>query len=99
MPHCWQYYVNPYDGPSNNFKSPNDVGSTLNLKADTPALWRALCTSTLSNTALTTTRGDFLRVRSLALQIPLDLLLPERLKNAQLTVSVNNALGWQKGVL
>jgi hypothetical protein len=97
MPYCWKYYVKPYDGPTENFRSPNEVGAKLDLKSDTPALWRALCTSTLSNPSLTTTRGDFMRLRSLSVQVPLDFALPDRIHNAQLTLSVNNALGWQKG--
>ncbi len=95
MPFCWEYYVNPYDGPSNGFKPPNETGHTLALKADTPALWRALCTSTLSQTSLTTTEGDFFRLRSLSAQIPVDFAFPDRISNAIVTVSLNNSWGWQ----
>jgi outer membrane receptor protein involved in Fe transport len=95
MPFCWQYYVNPYDGPSNNYRPPNETGHTLALKPDTPAKWRAMCTSTLSQASLTGDKGDFFRLRSVSAQLPLDFIVPDRITNAVLTVSLNNSWGWQ----
>jgi hypothetical protein len=97
MPFCWQYYVNPYDGPANGYKPPNETGHTLALKPDTPAKWRAMCTSTLSQASLTGDKGDFFRLRSVSAQVPLDFAVPDRVSNAVLTVSLNNSWGWQPG--
>jgi outer membrane receptor protein involved in Fe transport len=97
MPFCWQYYVNPYDGPSNGYKPPNETGHTLALKPDTPAKWVGMCTSTLSQASLSSDKGDFFRLRSVSAQIPLDFAVPDRISNAVLTVSLNNAYGWQPG--
>jgi hypothetical protein len=96
MPFCWAYYVSPYDGPTERFAPPNPAVHTLTLKPDTPALERALCTSTISTTDITTTKGDFFRLRNLGVQIPVDFVFPDRVSNAQLTLSLNNAFGWQK---
>ncbi|MSR35995.1 MAG: hypothetical protein EXR95_05030 [Gemmatimonadetes bacterium] len=95
MPMCWQYYVSPYDGPTYNFAAPATTPAKLDLKADTPARWRALCTSTLSQASLSIDKGDFVRLRSLSAQIPADFFMPDRISNAVVTVSLNNSWSWQ----
>lgn len=90
---CWDYYINPYDGPSNNFVPPGPE-HTLDLKPETPALERALCTPSTSVDALTVKKGDFFRLRTVTASIPADALFPDRVSSAVLTLSLNNFGTW-----
>ena len=93
MPVCWDYYVNPYDGPTNNYARPGPE-FTRALKPDTPALWRAICTPSTTRDSLTARKSDFFRLRNVSAQIPVNAVFPERISNAVLTVTVSNYWSW-----
>jgi outer membrane receptor protein involved in Fe transport len=82
MPICWPYYANP--------------GTDTALKADTPALWRARCDATRVDSDYYTFPIDFFRLRTVAASIPVDFLMPERVSNATLTLSLNESYTWKK---
>jgi outer membrane receptor protein involved in Fe transport len=82
MPICWPYYENP--------------GVTTALRDDTPALWRARCDATEVNSDFYTFPIDFFRLRTVAASIPVDFLMPERVSNATLTLSLNESYTWTK---
>jgi outer membrane receptor protein involved in Fe transport len=95
MPACWPYYVNPYDGTRQNPAfAPPTAAHTLALRPDTPARFVAMCSVALGHEGYSTIQGDFFKLRSLALQIPLDFAMPDRVSNAVLTLSANNAFRW-----
>jgi hypothetical protein len=56
-----------------------------------------MCSFTLSTADITTTKGDFFRLRSLSAQLPLGFALPDRISSAVLTVSLNNSWTWKHG--
>ena len=82
MPICWPYYENP--------------GIDTELRDDTPALWRARCDATLVDSDFYTFPIDFFRLRTVAASIPVDFLMPERVSNATLTLSLNESYTWTK---
>ena len=94
MPLCWDFYVNPYNGPAVGFTGPAANNNTLDLKGSTPALYRALCTPSLIQESYTARKGDFFRLRTLSLQVPLDFAFQDRVNSSVLTLSLNNAFTW-----
>jgi hypothetical protein len=99
MPTCWPWYVNPYEGSSNDYagpiRPPAAGAHTLDLKPETPARWRAACTPSLSNGGYTIAPADYFVLRSVSAQIPVDFAFPDRVSNATLTLSLNNAWRWR----
>jgi outer membrane receptor protein involved in Fe transport len=93
MVYCWDYYVNPYDGPTNNYVPPGPE-FTRALKPDTPALERAICTPSTSRDALTVKKGDYFRMRNISASIPVDAVFPDRVSSAVLTLALNNLGTW-----
>jgi hypothetical protein len=92
---CWPYYVSPYDGlKTTPIYGPVTSQYTLALKPDTPAWWVAQCTPSLSREGFNTRKADYFKVRSVSAQVPLDAVMPDRVSNSSLTVSVNNAWRW-----
>jgi outer membrane receptor protein involved in Fe transport len=100
MVQCWPYYTNPYDGPIYGYKQPTDVARetgkvfNLNLKPDTPARYVAMCTPTTSHAGYSTQKGDYFKLRSVSLQLPMDFVFPDRINNTALTLSLGNAWRW-----
>jgi hypothetical protein len=101
MVQCWPFYLHPYDGKINNYVSPTDLTKAdptkvfdLTLKPDTPARYVAMCTPTLSNAGYSTILGNYFKLRSVSLQVPLDFVMPQRVSSSALTLSVNNAYRW-----
>ena len=84
MPLCWPYYVD------------KENNTNIELNADTPALWRARCTPTLIESDYLTWDADFFRLRSASIQLPVDFVMPERISNALLTLSLNNSYTWKR---
>lgn len=92
---CWPYYANPYDGTRQTPKyAPPTPQHTLALKPGVPAKWAAQCTPTLSREGFNTRKADYFKLRTVSAQIPLDFAFPDRISNAALTLSVNNAWRW-----
>jgi hypothetical protein len=100
MVQCWPYYTNPYDGRIYGYKDPATVTKetgkvfNLNLKPTTPATYVAMCTPTLSNAGYSTIKGDYFKLRSVSVQLPLDFAFPDRISSSSLTLSLNNAWRW-----
>lgn len=82
MPICYQWYVNP--------------GIDSELRADTPALWRARCTQSLTHQDYWIFPMDFFRLRTVAVSLPLDFLLPNQVSSSTLTLSLNESLTWKR---
>jgi hypothetical protein len=91
---CFTYYTNPYEGSRENYSGPNPAKHNYNLKPGTPALFRAMCSPSLGNSGYNVTPADFFVLRSLALDVPLAFAFPERISNASLNISLNNAWYW-----
>jgi outer membrane receptor protein involved in Fe transport len=87
-PTCLPYYV---DGNPEPLR-----GLGVALKPDTPALWRARCTSALTNNEIWTHPADFFRLRNVSAMIPVDFLFPEKITNASLSLSLNDSWTWLK---
>jgi hypothetical protein len=65
---CMPYYVDP--------------STSLTLRADTPDLWRERCTPTAGHDYWFD--GDFFKLRSVALAVPVSFVFPERVDEATL---------------
>jgi outer membrane receptor protein involved in Fe transport len=94
MPICWDWYASPYDGPTENYTPVRPGVHTLNLKPDTPALFRAICTPALNQESFMITKGDFFRMRSVSASLPLDWAMPDRINNSMLILALNNLGTW-----
>ena len=77
-PICFPYYVDP--------------ANSIELKADTPALWRERCTPGFSDDYWFD--GDYFKLRSVSATIPVDFAFPDRVSNATVTLALNNAWDW-----
>ena len=77
-PLCLPYYVDP--------------STSLDLRADTPDLWRERCTPAGADDYWFD--GDYFKLRSLAVTIPVGFALPDRIRDAMLTVTLSNAFTW-----
>jgi len=82
MPLCYPYYTVPA------------VDRTL--VPETPALWRARCTPTLTNGDYWILPIDFFRLRTLAASIPVDFAMPGQVNSATLTLALNESYTWKK---
>jgi TonB-linked SusC/RagA family outer membrane protein len=81
-PLCAPFYVNPE--------------TSVTLKAETPALWRARCTPSLGEGYYYD--GDYFKLRTVSATVPVDFAFPDRVSNASLTLSLNNSWLWMKDV-
>ena len=97
MPQCWDYYVSPYDGATENYAPPDPARHTLELKAETPAFKVAQCTPATTHNMLSTRKADFFRLRDVNAQIPVNFAFPNRVNDAILTLSLNNYWSWYNG--
>jgi outer membrane receptor protein involved in Fe transport len=67
---------------------------TVTLRPDTPALWQARCTPTINQGY--SIKADYFKLRSLTLTAPMNLLFPERIQNATLTLTLGNFWTWSE---
>ena len=81
-PLCLPYYVDP--------------SASLDLRADTPDLWRERCTPAGADDYWFD--GDYFKLRSLAATIPVGFALPDRIRDALLTVTLSNAFTWYREI-
>lgn len=79
-PLCFPYYQDPAAG--------------ITLRADAPAIWRERCTP--ANGDDYWWDADYFKLRSIAASIPVDFAFPDRVSNATLTLSLNNAYSWYR---
>ena len=101
MPACWEWYVNPYNGVAD--RGYGTYGTVtelvpgthdLSLRPETPALWRINCTPTTVHEEYSVINGDYFKLRNVSAQIPVGFAFPERVSDATLTLSLNNAWRW-----
>ena len=81
-PLCLPYYVDP--------------STSLDLRADTPDLWRERCTPAGADDYWF--EGDYFKLRSVAATIPVGFALPDRIRDAMLTVTLSNAFTWYREI-
>jgi outer membrane receptor protein involved in Fe transport len=81
-PLCSPYYVDP--------------ATSLELRAETPDLWRERCTPTAA--ADYWFDADYFKLRSVAVTVPLGFAFPDRIHDAMLTVTLSNAFTWYKEI-
>ena len=77
---CYPYYVSPE--------------SSIALKPDTPALWRARCTPAINSADWYVYSADFFRLRSVSATVPLDFAFPDMVDRSTLTLSLNESYTW-----
>ena len=77
-PLCMPYYVDPTN--------------SIALRADAPAIWRERCTP--SNGDDYWFDGDYFKLRTVSASVPVDFAFPDRVSNATLTLTLNNAYDW-----
>ena len=81
---CYPYYVNP------------DAG--VDLRADTPALWRARCTPNLYDEGYYIWDADYFKLRSVSVTVPMDFAFPDRINSSTLTLALNNSYMWTREI-
>ena len=81
-PLCLPYYVDP--------------STSLDLRADTPDLWRERCTPAGADDYWFD--GDYFKLRSVAATIPVGFALPDRIRGPLLTVTLSNAFTWYREI-
>jgi hypothetical protein len=64
------------------------------LQPGIPALWRARCTPQWNRGYVW--KGDYFKLRSVSASTPLDVLFPERIQSATLTMVLENAFLWMR---
>ncbi|MBI4520795.1 MAG: TonB-dependent receptor [Gemmatimonadetes bacterium] len=84
VPSCWRYYAN------------KGVNNQLIPLDQVPALGRARCTPSLTNSDYFIYPADFFRLRSVSATVPVEFLLSDRVSSAALTVSLNNSWSWKE---
>jgi TonB-linked SusC/RagA family outer membrane protein len=86
---CFPYYGGTFGFAEGTFDD-------LDLKDDTPNIWRERCTPSGGNDYWFD--ADYFKLRSLSATIPMDFAFPERVSNATLTLALNNAWSWFREV-
>jgi TonB-dependent starch-binding outer membrane protein SusC len=93
-PLCYPYYVHDQGivsaGPP--------LVTNIDLKPETPAIWRARCTPTLYDGALYNWDADYFKLRSVSANIPIGFAFPDRISTAMLTLALTNSLLWMKEI-
>ena len=86
---CFPYYAAPGGLASGDIK-------TLQLREDTPAIWRERCSANRGDDYWF--KADYFKLRSVSATIPVNFATPDRVQNATLTLSLNDAFSWYKEV-
>jgi TonB-dependent SusC/RagA subfamily outer membrane receptor len=87
-PLCYPYYQF-----AEGIETKEPLKTNIALKPNTPALWRARCTPALINGAYWWDMTYF-RLRNVTAGVPVDFLLPDRISNAVITMSLENPYLW-----
>ena len=77
---CFPWYVDPQN--------------SIEMKPDTPALFRARCNPREGEGYMW--KADFFKLRSVSATIPVDAVFPERVSNATFTLALRNSYLWRK---
>lgn len=86
---CFPWYVGPAGQATG-------TSATLALKPETPNIWRERCTPSGADDYWF--KADYFKLRSVSASVPMDFAFPDRISNATLTISLNNALTWYREV-
>jgi TonB-dependent starch-binding outer membrane protein SusC len=86
---CFPYYGGP-------FGLAGDGYATLELKDDTPNIWRERCDPSFGEDYWFD--ADYFKLRSVSATIPMGFAFPDRISNATLTLALNNAWSWFREV-
>ena len=81
-PLCFPWYVSPK--------------TSIELKPDTPALWRERCTPGFARDYWFD--ADYFKLRHVSLTVPVEALFPERISNATLTATLSNYFDWYREI-
>ena len=81
-PICFPWYVSPK--------------TSIELKPDTPALWRERCTPGFARDYWFD--ADYFKLRNVSLTVPVDALFPERISNATFTATLSNYYDWYREI-
>lgn len=87
-PLCMPWYANPVD--------PTNPVASVELRSDTPDLWRERCTPLGASDYWFD--AAYFKLRSLSAAIPVGFVLPAAVQQATLTVTLANALTWHREV-
>ncbi len=69
-----------------------DWRNSIDLRDDTPALYRARCNPREGEGYVW--KGDFFKLRTVSATIPVDAVMPERVSNATFTIALRNSYLW-----
>ena len=81
-PLCFPWYVSPK--------------TSIELKAETPAIWRERCTPGFARDYWFD--SDYFKLRNVSLTVPADALFPERVSNATFTATLSNFYDWYREI-
>ena len=81
-PLCFPWYVSPK--------------TSIELKSDTPAIWRERCTPGFARDYWFD--ADYFKLRNVSLTVPVDAVFPERVSNATLTATLSNYFDWYREI-
>jgi TonB-linked SusC/RagA family outer membrane protein len=86
---CFPWYVGPAGEATG-------TSATLELKPETPNIWRERCTP--SGARDEWYDADYFKLRSVSASIPMDFAFPDRVSGATLTLAVQNAFSWYREI-
>jgi len=86
---CFPYYVGPAGEATG-------TSATLELRPDTPDLWRERCTP--SGADDNWFDADYFKLRAVSASVPVDFAFPDRVSNAVLTLTLQNAWSWYREI-
>lgn len=87
-PLCEPWYLNPMD--------PQSPVASVELRPDTPDLWRERCTPQAAEDYWFD--ADYFKLRSVSATVPVGFAFPDRVTEALFTVSLANAFTWYREV-
>jgi outer membrane receptor protein involved in Fe transport len=85
---------NPYYKYPQGIVSQEPFRTSVELKPETPAIWRARCNPSTGNNDMYTVKGDYFRLRSVTASMPLDFAFPDRVTSSTLTLGLYNSYTW-----
>ena len=81
-PLCFPWYVSPK--------------TSIELKPDTPAIWRERCTPGFARDYWFD--SDYFKLRQVSLTVPVDAVFPETVSNATFTATLSNFMDWYREI-
>ena len=81
-PLCFPWYVSPK--------------TSIELKSETPAIWRERCTPGFARDYWFD--SDYFKLRQVSLTVPVDAVFPETVSNATFTATLSNFMDWYREI-